>query len=124
MAVKTFKKKTNENAKEELLKYLREKDENEDEETETNTVNNLTKVIEVMYHYEQITKTLHKRVIQYIYKQEEILQMFKETANLSGNHVTFEISQSVKNIAFCFLNKWPTKMIGSITIVFYFYPYL
>ena len=124
MAVKTFKKKTNENAKEELLKYLREKDENEDEETETNTVNNLTKVIEVMYHYEQITKTLHKRVIQYIYKQEEILQMFKETANLSGNHVTFKISQSVKNTAVCFLKKWPTKMIGSITIVFYFYPYL
>lgn len=42
MAVKTFKKKTNKNAKEELLNYLREKDENEDEETETNTVNNFT----------------------------------------------------------------------------------
>ena len=60
MAVKNFKKKTNKNAKEELLNYLREKDENEDEETETNTVNNFTKVIEVMYHYEQITKTQHK----------------------------------------------------------------
>ena len=47
MAVKTFKKKTNKNAKEELLNYLREKDENEDEETETNTVNKFTKVIDV-----------------------------------------------------------------------------
>ena len=50
--------------------------------------------------------------------------MFKETANLSGYHVTFKISQSVKNTAVRFLKKWPTKMIGSITIVSYFYPYL
>lgn len=46
-----------------------------------NTANNPTKAIELIYHWEEITKTQHKRVIQYIYKQGEILKFFKETEN-------------------------------------------
>ena len=51
--------------------------------------------------------------------------MFKETINFfdnTGYQVTFEISQPVKNIVVRFLDKQPTKIIESITIIFYFYP--
>ena len=58
---------------------MREKDQDEDEET--NAVNNLTEAIEVINHFEEIIKTQHKKVIQYIYKQGGILKMFKETEN-------------------------------------------
>ena len=72
MAAKTFvKKNTNENVKEELLNSLRE--------AEINTANNSTEAIEVMNHYEEIIKTQHKRGIQYIYEQGEMVNMFKET---------------------------------------------
>ena len=64
MAAKTFvKKNTNENVKEELLNSLRE--------AEINTANNSTEAIEVINHYEEITKTQHKRGIQYIYTNKE-----------------------------------------------------
>ena len=48
-----MKKTTNEtNMKKELLNSLREK--YEDEETQINTVNNPTKAIEIINHYEEI----------------------------------------------------------------------
>ena len=43
--------------------------------------NNPTEAIELINHYEEIIRTQHKRVIQYIYKQEEILKMLKENEN-------------------------------------------
>ena len=61
MAAKTFmKKKMDKKMKEEFLKSLREKDEDEDEETGITTVNNSTEVIEVINRYEEIIKTQHK----------------------------------------------------------------
>ena len=80
MATKIFvKEKMNKNVKQELLNSLWRKGEDEDEETEINTVSNLIEAIEIMNHYEETIKTQHKQVIQYMYKQGEILKMFKET---------------------------------------------
>ena len=84
MTMKTIvRKKANKNVKEELLKSLREND--EDEETEMKTANNPTKTIELINHYEEIIRTQYKRVIQYLYKQREILKMFKGTENVFDN---------------------------------------
>ena len=70
MTAKTIiKKKTNEKEKEELLKLLREND--EDEETEMNTGNNPTEAIELINHYAEMIWTQHKRFIQYIYTNKE-----------------------------------------------------
>ena len=43
-----------------------------------NTGNNPTEAIELIKHYEKIIRTQHKQVIQYMYRQREILKMFKE----------------------------------------------
>ena len=66
-----------------------------DGETEMKTANNPTEAIELIKHYEEIIRIQHKRVIQYIhniyniqytiYKQGEILKMFKETENFIDN---------------------------------------
>lgn len=44
-----------------------------------NTANNPTEARELISHCEKIIKTQHKQVMQYIYRQWEILKMFKET---------------------------------------------
>lgn len=46
-----------------------------------NTANNPTEARELISHCEKIIKTQHKQVMQYIYRQWEILKMFKETEN-------------------------------------------
>lgn len=70
MAAKNFvKKKINENMKYELLNSLREKDEDIDIDEEIKTLNNLTEAIEIINYHENIIKSHHKRVTQYIYKQ-------------------------------------------------------
>ena len=85
MTMKTIvRKKANINVKEELLNSLRENDEDE-EETEMKTANNPTETIELINHYEEIIRTQYKRVIQYSYKQREILKMFKGTENFFDN---------------------------------------
>ena len=84
MAIKTIvKKNTNENVKAELLKSLRENDENE--EIGINTANNTIEAIEHINRHKEIIKTQHKRVIRHIYKQAEILKFFKETKSFFEN---------------------------------------
>lgn len=59
MAMKTIvKKNTNENVKAELLRSLRENDENE--EKGINTANNPIEAIEHINRHEEIIKTQHK----------------------------------------------------------------
>ena len=53
-----IKKKTNKKLKEDLLNSLREND--EDEETELETVNNATEARELINHYEEIIRARHK----------------------------------------------------------------
>ena len=48
-------------------------------------MNNLAEATEVINHYKEIIKTQHKRVIQYTYKQGEIIKIFKETKNFFDN---------------------------------------
>ena len=53
-----------------------------------NTANNPIDTIELInqeINYEEIVKTQHKSVIIYIYKQGEILKMFKEAENFFDN---------------------------------------
>ena len=70
MAAKTIvRKKANENRKEELLNSLGKNV--EDEETEMETANNPTEAIELISHYEEIIRTQHKRVKQYIYTNKK-----------------------------------------------------
>ena len=84
MAAKNIvKKKANKKVKEEPLNSLRET--NEAEETEINPTINLTEAIELINHYEEIIKTQNKRFMRYIYKQGEILKMFKETESFFYN---------------------------------------
>ena len=47
--------------------------------------NNVTEAIELRSHYVEIITTQHKRVIQYIYRQGEILKIFKETEKVFDN---------------------------------------
>ena len=84
MAMKTIvKRNTNENVKAELLRSLRENDENE--EKGINTANNPIEAIEHINRHEEIIKTQHKWVLRYIYKQVEILNFFKETKSFFEN---------------------------------------
>ena len=68
MTAETFvKKKTNENVKEEL------------------SVSSSTETIKLISNCKEIIRTQHKRVIQYIYKQREILKMFKKSESFFDN---------------------------------------
>ena len=116
MATKTFvKEKMNKNVKQELLNSLWRKGEDEDEETEINTVSNLIEAIEIMNHYEETIKTQHKQVIQYIYKQGGILKIFKKTEKFFDGTGQSRSTVYFKIEVYKLLKKpWPQKI--NITI--------
>ena len=70
-----------------------------------NTANNPKEAIELINYCEEIIRTQHKPVIQYICKQGEILKMFIETVNffdgLEQSRLTLTTTSTLPASSFC-----------------------